>query len=378
MLFIFFPILLLFSSSTCFSQQKFTTTIILPPGIDFSAIHITYDNGKTSVPVCNEQIQEGKIIINGIFFSRYATLQISYPKTANSFYAYNYFIKEGVSSITYSYAQTDSSMQQLFDSVKLHNAIAIDRIPALKILDKLVQSETAGLDTLWKKYEASSMTDDSLLTLFNKKLHDIALKKLHYIQTQPYNYYYLWVFKTELLPELAAKQALLLQEVFYSYFPEKYQNSFEGKEIRKTLNGFIRIHDGAAAPLLIAKDVNGHLIRSTDFKGKFFLLQFWATWCVPCMSEMQGIKKIRTQYDESRLVIVGVSLDTDYGVFLKEIKKDNLNWIHIFNTKEVIKNYGITGIPQVFLIDPSGKIIFSSKDNTVEKLYVFIEKMIKK
>lgn len=121
---------------------------------------------------------------------------------------------------------------------------------------------------------------------------------------------------------------------------------------------------GAPAPLFDIESLTGSRLRLSDFKGKYVVLDFWATWCGPCKVELPGLRKLHEKFgSDDRFAIVSLSLDKDSEVLRKFVEKEKLNWSHgivVDRSKiDVPKAYGVEGIPAVFLIGPDGKIILS-------------------
>ena len=128
------------------------------------------------------------------------------------------------------------------------------------------------------------------------------------------------------------------------------------------------VHDGAnrIAPEFTLTDVNDKPVSLSSLRGKFVLIDFWASWCGPCRMENPNVVKAYNRFKDKNFTIIGVSLDKpgEKDNWLKAIKDDGLTWTQVSDLKYwnsvVVPMYGITGIPYNVLIDPTGKIIGES------------------
>ncbi len=118
---------------------------------------------------------------------------------------------------------------------------------------------------------------------------------------------------------------------------------------------------GQEAPDFLATDQEGNNISISTFKGKFVLLDFWATWCGPCVLEIPNVRKISERYNKDRLTVIGVSLDMDQKRLMSFLKNNKIFFPQIYDKeRKICHQYNVSFIPMNFLIDPNGIIISSN------------------
>jgi peroxiredoxin len=120
---------------------------------------------------------------------------------------------------------------------------------------------------------------------------------------------------------------------------------------------------GATAPDFTQADVNGTPVKLSSFKGKYVLIDFWASWCGPCRQENPNVVKVYNKYKDKNFTILGVSLDRPAGKndWIAAIKNDGLSWTQVSDLKfwqnQAAALYFVSAIPANFLIGPDGKIV---------------------
>jgi len=145
---------------------------------------------------------------------------------------------------------------------------------------------------------------------------------------------------------------------------QKSKNSEYAKEVKQFIDLNKDIQIGDAFTDIQQKSPDGKSVSLSQYKGKWILLEFWASWCGPCRKDNPDLVKTYQTYKDKGFEIVAVSVDSNKDQWVQAIQKDQLPWIHMsdlkgnMNTASLI--YGVFGIPDNFLINPEGKIIARS------------------
>ena len=229
-------------------------------------------------------------------------------------------------------------------------------------LNKSLQPVSQQMDALYKQYEAAG--DDAAK---KKQIEDRAdsldnVQKNLYADfvsanpNSPIALYCVNVFAGwDINPELV--------DPLYAKLPASIQQSYSGKNLGDRIAIARKTAIGNMAPEFVQNDTLGNPVALSSFRGKYVLVDFWASWCGPCRRENPMVVKAFQQFKGKGFTIVGVSLDQPGAKekWMDAIHKDALTWTHVSDLKywenEVAKQYGIRAIPQNFLLDGSGKII---------------------
>lgn len=157
------------------------------------------------------------------------------------------------------------------------------------------------------------------------------------------------------------------------------KESYFGKKLGDAVKAAQSTSIGAVAPVFTLPDVNGKPVSLSAYKGKYVLVDFWASWCGPCRQENPNVVKAYNTFKDKGFDVLGVSLDQKKEDWQQAIDKDKLAWTHVSDLKywnnEAAKLYGIQAIPASFLLDKEGKII--GKNLRGEELEMKLKELLK-
>lgn len=347
---------MLIISNLCYAQKQFHITVQFVPKLDSTEFLAFFDNGKGSknIPV---SLKNGKIEISSEVYSKWAMLTIIFPANSSQ---KTYFIKEEESSIIYS-VDNKSAKDYPFINNKLINALELLDCKEMKKMIDYVQKESKDVTDFYDKHKTELRTNDSLMTIYKQKDKILYNKILDFIKLNNDQYIYFRYFNFVFQEKQNIEVDSLLQFYKENLYP-KYSDLFEAKYILdhltdQSISESIKLNQ--PAPEFTTTDITGRKFNLSQLRGKYVLLNFWATWCGPCVAELPLIKKVRDDFPEDQLEIISVSEDNTKRDLENGIKKYGLNWTHVFKDMRLVTKYQISGgIPLTFLIDKEGRIVF--------------------
>jgi peroxiredoxin len=199
-----------------------------------------------------------------------------------------------------------------------------------------------------QEMEAMDKKADELTEPINKK----------FVKTYPKS-----VISLDVLRSLAYGADYAEIAPLYASLSPSLKESESGKKFGEQLAKMKNVALGATAPDFAMADTSGKVVKLSSFRGRYLLVDLWASWCGPCRQENPNVVRTFNKYKDRNFTVLGVSLDRPDAKdkWIKAIKDDGLTWTHVSDLKfwnnEVAQMYGVQAIPQNFLLDPNGKVI---------------------
>jgi len=343
----------LFLPNAIIAQKVFSLKVVIPDNMNEKSFVIYYENGVRRTEI-TPNFKDKQCVFSDSFYSRYATIMIAYRDKNIKYREYNNFwITDAPATITF---MANSVSPDPLSKRKLINAIEVSQMGEDK-LNAFKAKEVKDFQDFYFANEGKIAKNDSkTVKIYHEKSQRINDKYMAFIKKNGSLYYSFWLFRTGMIVNSVTPLDTLFK-IYNTVFPDSLKNSIEGEYIENTLKSRnLRKRD--LAPDFNLHDITGKNIKLSNYKGKYILLTFWASWCGPCIKEIPALLKIKEKYPSDKLEIISINLDDDSTSFSKAVQKYKMEWVHIFGDKKLRDVYEVMGIPEVFLINKSGEIIY--------------------
>ena len=262
----------------------------------------------------------------------------------------------------------------------INSSINDEYLAYLKNIGGNIQDLSAKMNSKYQSATKEQQSDTAFTAALDREyrtlLKERSQKQLQYAKEHSDSYFSI-VALTEGTPSTDIDIATV--EPLFLSINKKFRDTSEGKSFAKRIDAARNISIGKEAPDFTQNDPDGNPVKLSDFRGKYLLIDFWASWCGPCRQENPNLVKAYAKYKDKGFEILGVSLDDKKGkqAWLNAIKKDNLTWPQVSDLKswsnDVALLYGVRAVPQNYLISPEGIIIASNLKG--EKLEEFLDSL---
>ncbi|MCS7077507.1 MAG: AhpC/TSA family protein [Bacteroidia bacterium] len=163
-----------------------------------------------------------------------------------------------------------------------------------------------------------------------------------------------------LRPTIAASETMNEELFFYlaGIYEKEFPNSKLISTLKERVNKLSQFKVGANIPEIELPNPQNQKIKLSSLRGKYVLIDFWASWCSPCRAENPNVKRLYQQYKNKGFEVYGVSIDQKREDWLKAIKEDEITWIQVLDQdNRTAQQFNVRAIPMTFLIDKNGVII---------------------
>lgn len=345
------------------SGQSASTSIHFPEEVVKKNIQVLFNDGLDGID--NIPVKTNSINISNPFFGRYAEINVIIDPNNDLERSYQFYIDDKPTKIVF--VQKDGEL--VLDRLNSKNYLSPDDL-GKPILEASTEPIYKRIHDFMEK-EGDNLNDTSVSNRGVQLFDELYNTTVDFIKTHSTSY-----FAFQSLKRVAPTDKYTTDSLVYVFkrFPTSFTSSREGTEVLEKLTGF-SLKTGMDAPHFTMRDIEGNQIDLNMYRGKHVLLNFWASWCVPCLAEMPAVVSIGKNTPKDKLELIFMSSDKDPKAMNRAIERYEMKGVQIVSDDRIIRKYGAQAIPKLYLIDPNGKIIYnrSLDEKNVETLESLIE-----
>jgi len=269
---------------------------------------------------------------------------------------------------------TGSLLQNVYDvqQAKLDSIMNQEKFASLEAIRPKMTAAYKSKDEV--KIKAFQTWRAQFIDLENQRQKEQRDYMIQYVKNHPESQVSPWILGFQFSEGRMSKEEM---KATYPIFKGDAKHTAMFKYYEKTYNDiFNNLGEGSIAPDFKLKDVNGKEIKLSEVNAKYKLVDFWASWCVPCRASFPHLKDLYKKYKKDGFEVVGIGTADDEAKWRKAIKEDQISWLHLLDPSEehqwgvVARQYGVPFLPTTFLMDENEKIILRNptKEDLDKKL----------
>lgn len=362
----FFFIISFVVSNYSYSQKKLDLTIVIDSNIEPKNLKFEYFNGHADRTLTDTFVNN-VVCFKMPFYSEFFPLKLSYTpeKGLNVFDIF--FVQEGESKIFIhksNFLQDNGKIDYLFSNVQLVTDTSNNS--TYRDFQKTRSKIGNSISQFYLKHQVDVTKIDSLKSIRNHYFLELNSLTMNFLKNHAEEYFAFYFFSEQIVsPSISmfrndSSYLRSLITYFKKTFPKRVQESFEGKNLLLFIESIISPPNiDTKSPMFSKVDLEGKKLSSRNLKGKYVVLDFWASWCPPCMASVASLKKLSLKYPTDSFAIIGINLDENIKTATKFALDMKMSWRNIFDDDYDMSNkFGVLSLPTFILLNKEGDIIF--------------------
>jgi hypothetical protein len=366
-------LIFLISPTISFSQKRLDISIRFDKKIDVSKLYSNYHNGYRDIDF-KDSIINNEIKIKDYYINEEVPFHITYKFNEKSTTTLWFFVNEKKSYVDVGFSKNElylkeqKNIHQLDTTNKIYNDFMNGR-----------KENSKQITELFNTFGGEVYSNDSIHTIFLTKFKNLNETTISILRKYPNDYISFWYFKNQIIDpslNLYKKDTNYLNKViseFKNIYSDKYLKTEEGQYYINSINVRLNptFNNNTKSPDFKLNDITGVNQTISKYKGKYLLLDFWGSWCQPCMKSIPQLTELYNKLSKSEFSILGVSLDFKLNQLKSTIEKHNIKWKQIFDdNKTLLTLFKIYQYPTYILINKDGFIVLRTSDINEIKTYL--------